>query len=171
MGSVQYWCSSGRAGGTDAGAMRKGRIQRPGFGFRGRRSGKQGCQGRLWQRSWDEEKRVWKDTWKRERTKHLIGARPALARRRGPRVSMQRGAIFGAVLVASQWKRREQSLVKRQQQDQRRMTNSAGWVQNRGLYRAAGRLAVQSYGWKGSRFWRRRLSFSASISQVLRFLL
>lgn len=100
MGSVQYWCSSGRAGGTDAGAMRKGRIQRPGFGFRGRRLGKQEGQGRLWQRSWDE-KRVWEDTRKRRRTKRLIGARPALARRRGPWGSMQRGAIFGVVLVAS----------------------------------------------------------------------
>jgi hypothetical protein len=28
------------------------------------------------------------------------------------------------------------------------------------------RLAVPSYGWKGGRFWRQRLSFSASFSQV-----
>jgi hypothetical protein len=45
--------------------------------------------------------------------------------------------------------------VERQHQD-RRMTKSAGRVQNRGvtgLWAVKGRLDVQSYGWKGSRFW------------------
>ena len=62
-------------------------------------------------------------------------------------------------------------LVERQHQD-RRMTNSAGWVQNSGVkgqWAVKGRLDSQSYGWKGSRFWRQKWSFSASFSQVLIF--
>ncbi|KAJ5709035.1 hypothetical protein N7493_010369 [Penicillium malachiteum] len=46
------------------------------------------------------------------------------------------------------------------------------WVQNSdGAGRRAVKrsLAVQSDGWKGGRFWRQRLSFSASFSQVLIF--
>ena len=53
----------------------------------------------------------------------------------------QKGAIFGVV-----WSPVETGgtivEVKRQQQDERRMTNSPGWVQNRGLYRAAGGQAA-----------------------------
>lgn len=54
------------------------------------------------------------------------------------------------------------------------MTNSPGWVQNRGgtgQRAVKQRLAVQSYGWKEGRFWRQRLSFSASFSQVPMFKL
>jgi hypothetical protein len=61
--------------------------------------------------------------------------------------------------------------VERQHQD-RRMTNSARWVQNSGVtgqWAVKGRLDIQSYGWKGSRFWRQKWSFSASFSQVLIF--
>jgi hypothetical protein len=68
-----------------------------------------------------------------------------------------------------QWKLWELVEVERQQQDMRWMTNSASWLQNRGgtgPRAVKQRLAVQSYGWKGGRFWRQKLSFSASFSQV-----
>jgi hypothetical protein len=61
--------------------------------------------------------------------------------------------------------------VERQHQD-RRMTKSTGWVQNSGAtgqWAVKGRLDVQNYGWKGSRFWPQKRSFSASIPQVLIF--
>jgi hypothetical protein len=54
------------------------------------------------------------------------------------------------------------------------MTESAGRVQNSGVigqWVVKGRLDVQSYGWKGSRFGPSKRSFSASIPQVLRFKL
>ena len=57
-----------------------------------------------------------KDPRGRGQTKHLIAARPGWARRRGPWVGMQRGAIFGVV-----WSPVETGgtivEVKRQQQD------------------------------------------------------
>ncbi|KAJ9484096.1 hypothetical protein VN97_g9291 [Penicillium thymicola] len=37
------------------------------------------------------------------------------------------------------------------------------------LVETPGLLDVQSYGWKGSRFWPQKRSFSASIAQVLIF--
>lgn len=52
------------------------------------------------------------------------------------------------------------------------MTKGARWVQNSdgaGRWAVKHPLAVQSYGWKGGRFWRQKPSFSASIPQVLRF--
>jgi hypothetical protein len=52
------------------------------------------------------------------------------------------------------------------------MTKSTGWVQNSGAtgqWAVKGRLDVQNYGWKGSRFWPQKRSFSASIPQVLIF--
>lgn len=109
-----------------------------------------------------------KDPQGRRQTKHLIAARPGWARTRGACVGMQRGAIFSVVLVVSGNGGNNRCEVKRQQ-DKRWMTNSPGWVQNRGRTRQRAvkrRLAVQSYGWKGGRFWRQRLSFSASFSQV-----
>lgn len=61
--------------------------------------------------------------------------------------------------------------VERLHQD-RRMTKGAGRVQNRGVtmqWAVKERLDVQSYGWKCSRFWPQKRSFSASIPQVLIF--
>lgn len=69
--------------------------------------------------------------------------------KRSTRLGKKEGA-FGLEAEGSHFRRRLVASgnggtiveVKRQQQDERRMTNSPGWVQNRGLYRAAGGQAA-----------------------------
>jgi hypothetical protein len=57
----------------------------------------------IWVTEDGDEEREWEGarTRKRGRTEHLIGARPGPVKNEGTWLSLQRGAIFGAVLVAS----------------------------------------------------------------------